>query len=160
MQIARDSVVQFHYSVAEPGQPEIESSRGGEPIAALIGHRNLMAGLDQAMMGHVAGDRFEVTISPEDGYGPRREDATQRVPKKHFRDAMKLKPGMQTVLPTSQGPRPVTVLKVGASVVDVDLNHPMAGKTLTFNVEIIDVRAGNEEEIAHGHAHAPGGHQH
>ncbi len=160
MQIARDTVVRFHYSVAEPGQPPIESSFDREPLAILVGHGNIIAGLEEALLGKAAGDRFEVTVAPEQAYGEYRDGAVQRVPKKHFRDGVRLKPGMQTLVQTAHGPRMVTVRKVGMSVVDIDLNHPMAGKTLSFDVEVLDVRAATEEEIAHKHVHGEGGHQH
>ena len=111
------------------------------------------------MKGHGAGDTFEVTVTPEEAYGERREGLVQRVPRKHFKGA-KLTPGMQVVLPTDQGQRAMTVKKVGISVVDVDLNHPMAGKTLNFEVEILDVREATPEEISHKHVHGEGGHQH
>ena len=107
----------------------------------------------------VGGDSFEVTVESEQAYGPRREGFTQRVPKKHFREA-RLRPGQEVMLNTSMGPRPVTVLKVGATVVDVDLNHPMAGKALQFQVEIVDVREAEPVEIEHGHVHGEGGAQH
>ena len=71
-----------------------------------------------------------------------------------------LSPGMQTMLHTREGAKPVTVLKVGASVIDVDLNHPMAGETVTFNIEVLAVREAESEEVLHGHPHGPGGHQH
>jgi len=99
-------------------------------------------------------------VSPEEGYGLRDEDRTQRVPKKYFQDGDKLKPGMVTVLRSQQGMHQVTVVKVGATVVDIDGNHPLAGKTLNFDIEITDVRDASEEEIAHGHVHGPGGHHH
>jgi len=159
MKIAENSVVQFHYSVSEAGGESIESSRRGEPLSVLIGHAGIIPGLEAAMIGHEAGDKFEVTVTPDQAYGDRRENLTQRIPRKHFKNA-KLVPGMQVILPTEAGPRPMTVRKVGISVVDVDLNHPMAGKTLSFDVEIVDVREASDEEKAHGHVHGAGGHQH
>ncbi|HZP67515.1 MAG TPA: peptidylprolyl isomerase, partial [Rudaea sp.] len=121
----------------------------------------IIRGVEQAMMGHVAGDRFDVVVPPADGYGERRPDAIQRVPKKFFRDADRLRPGMTTVLGLqSGGHQEVTVVKIGSSVIDVDTNHPMAGKTLRFAIEITDVRDATEEEIAHGHVHGPGAHGH
>ena len=159
MKIEDNSVVRFHYTVSEAGQGEIESSRAMEPLSALIGHGNIIPGLESAMKGREAGETFEVTVNPEQGYGERREGLVQRVPRKHFKGA-KLSPGMQVVLPTDQGQRAMTVKKVGISVVDVDLNHPMAGKVLNFDVEILDVREASQEEISHKHVHGDGGHQH
>jgi FKBP-type peptidyl-prolyl cis-trans isomerase SlyD len=158
MKIEKDRVVLFHYSVNEPGQPELETSRIGEgkPLAVLIGHGNIIPGLETAMDGREAGDRFNVTVSPAEAYGERRENMIQRVPRKHFKNA-KLAPGMQVVLPTEMGPRAMTVKKVGVSVVDVDLNHPMAGKTLEFDVEVVEVREAQPEELSHGHVHGEGG---
>jgi FKBP-type peptidyl-prolyl cis-trans isomerase SlyD len=121
----------------------------------------LIPGLEKALAGREAGERFEVVVAPAEAYGDRREDFTQRVPKKYFRDADHLKPGMTTVLSTKEsGQRQVTVRKIGSSVVDVDLNHPLAGKTLTFDIEIVDVRDATPEEIAHRHVHGAAGHAH
>lgn len=159
MNIENNHVVRFHYSVAEVGQPASESSFGGQPLAILIGHKNIIPGLEAAMLGHAAGDRFEVTVTADEAYGQRQEGLSQRVPKKHFGN-QKLSPGQQVVLQTNYGPRAVTVQKVGMSVVDVDLNHPMAGKDLTFDIEIVDVRQATPEEVEHKHVHGEGGVQH
>jgi FKBP-type peptidyl-prolyl cis-trans isomerase SlyD len=159
MKIEDNRVVRFHYTVSEPGQGQIESSRELEPVSALIGHGGLIAGLEGAMKDREAGERFEVTLEPDQAYGPRREGMHQRVPRKHFKGA-RLVPGMQVTLPTDQGPRAMTVRKVGISVVDVDLNHPMAGKSLVFDVEIVEVREASAEEISHKHVHGDGGHAH
>ena len=159
MNIEKDRVVLFHYTVAEQGQEPLESSEGRDPLAILFGHNNIIPGLEKAMEGKAAGDKFEVDVAAADAYGERREGMTQRVPKKHFEGA-KLVPGMQAVLPTNFGPRAVTIQKVGMSVVDVDLNHPMAGKDLHFDVEIVEVREASPEEIEHGHVHGEGGHHH
>jgi len=90
--------------------------------------------------------------------GPRKADAVQRVPIKHLIGAKRWKRGMVAQVQTEQGPRHVVVAKVGLKFADVDTNHPMAGKTLTFDIDIIEVRAASPEEIAHGHVHGPGGH--
>lgn len=159
MKIEKDRVVRFHYTVAEQGQEPIESSKDRDPLAILIGHGNIIPGLENAMMDKEAGATFEVDVKAADAYGERRDGLTQRVPKKHFGNE-KLVPGSQVVLQTNFGPRAVTVQKVGMSVVDVDLNHPMAGKDLHFSVEIVDVRDASAEEIEHGHVHGDGGHHH
>ena len=160
MKAESNSAVRVHYTVAEVGAAEVENSRIGEPVAILIGHRNIIPGIENALIGHEAGDRFEVTVSPEEAYGMRREGMTQRLSKKIFPKGTALLAGAQIVLKTDHGPRMVTVHKVGMTVVDVDLNHPLAGKTLNFDIEVIDVREGSAEEIAHGHVHGDGGHAH
>ena len=159
MKIEKNRVVRFHYTVSEVGQPPSETSKDREPVAVLIGAGNIIPGLEAAMMDHVAGDSFETTVEPDQAYGERREGFVQRVPKKHFRET-RLQPGMQVVLQTNFGPRAVTIEKVGMSVVDVDLNHPMAGKDLHFDIEIVEVREASAEEVEHGHVHGDGGHQH
>ncbi len=165
MKIESNSVVRFHYTVAEAGaaeagEAEVENSRIGDPIAILIGHKNIIPGVENALIGHEAGDTFKITVSPEEGYGLRREGMTQRLSKKLLPKNSVLQPGAQVMLKTDHGPRMVTVHKVGMTVVDVDLNHPLAGKTLAFDIEVVDVRAGSAEEIAHGHVHGDGGHAH
>lgn len=159
MKIAKDSVVRFHYTVSEQGQEPIESSKDREPLAILIGHGNIIPGLETAMIDHEANDSFGVDVAAADAYGERRDGLTQRVPKKHFGE-QKLIPGQQVILQTNFGPRAVTIEKIGLSVVDVDLNHPMAGKDLHFDIEIVDVREASAEEIEHGHVHGDGGHHH
>ena len=157
---SKDRVVRFHYEMRDEAGKVLETSRGEEPLAVLQGRGNLMRGIESALEGHVAGDRFEVTLPPEQAYGERQDGRTQRVPKKYFPNASRLKPGMTTQLSTQEGPRPVTVLKVGGKVVDVDLNHPLAGRTLMFDIEVVEVREATPEEIAHRHVHGPGGHHH
>jgi FKBP-type peptidyl-prolyl cis-trans isomerase SlyD len=159
MKIEKDRVVSFHYTVSEQGQEPLESSFGRDPLVILVGHGNIIPGLEQAMDGREAGDKFEVDVAAADAYGEKREGLSQRIPKKHF-GAQRLEPGMQVILQTNFGPRAVTIEKVGMSVVDVDLNHPMAGKNLHFAIEIADVREASAEEIEHGHVHGEGGHHH
>ncbi len=160
MKIEKDRVVRFHYTVSEAGQAPLESSKeGGEPLSILVGHGNIIPGLENALDGHEAGDSFGVDVAAADAYGERRDGLSQRVPKKHFGE-QKLAPGQQVVLNTNFGPRAVTIEKVGMSVVDIDLNHPMAGKDLHFDIEIVDVREASPEEVAHGHVHGEGGHHH
>lgn len=164
MKIEKDRVVRFHYAVSEraaheQGQEPMESSRQAEPIAILAGRGNVIPGLDQALEGHAAGDRFDVDVAAAEAYGEQRDGLTQRLPKKHF-GGQKLEPGMQVVMNTNFGQRAVTIQKVGMSVVDVDLNHPMAGKDLHFDIEVIEVREASSEELEHGHVHGEGGHAH
>ncbi|MFD2166456.1 peptidylprolyl isomerase [Thalassotalea euphylliae] len=160
MQISKDKVVQFHYTMTDQSGEEIESSVNGDPMAYLHGHNNMIVGVENALSEKVAGDKFTITLEPKDAYGERQEDAIQRIPVKHLQGAKVWKPGMVAVVHTEQGHRQVTVLKAGRFMVTCDLNPPLAGKTLTFDIEVVDVRDATEEEIEHGHAHGVGGHQH
>jgi FKBP-type peptidyl-prolyl cis-trans isomerase SlyD len=161
MKAGKDKVIALDYTLTVDGE-QVESSRdNGEPLWILLGHGQLIPGLERALEDHAAGDSLQVDIDPVDGYGERQEGQIQRVPKKYFQQAAKLKPGMTTVLALKEGgQRAVVVHKVGMSTVDVDLNHPMAGKILHFDVTINEVRDGTEDEIKHGHAHPPGAEAH
>jgi FKBP-type peptidyl-prolyl cis-trans isomerase SlyD len=160
MNITDNSVVQYHYTLKDEAGEVLQSSKDIEPLVYLHGHNNIIVGLEKAMLGKSKGDSFSVTVPPEEAFGNRQDHSTQRVPIKYLRGAKKWKAGMVAVIETKQGMRQVQVMKAGKFMADVDLNHPLAGKTLIFEVEILDVRAASQDEIAHGHAHGTGGHQH
>lgn len=162
MQVKRNTVVEFHYVLTDDEeQKELESTRNGHPSYILHGHHNVVRGVENALAGRSLGERFSVTLDPAEAYGPRREDALQRISKKYFAQPKKLRPGLVTQIRSEQGTRSVKIVKVGTKMVDVDLNHPLAGRTLTFDIEIMNVRQATREEIAHGHAHANAhGHTH
>ncbi len=159
MPIEKDSVVSFHYRLSV-GAEQVEDSHGGEPLSYLHGYGNIIAGLEHEMAGKSVGDSYTVTIAPELAYGPRRQDAIARVQMKQVLTKGRLKAGMPITINTEHGPRQVRVIKPGKFVVDVDANHPMAGATLTFDIEVLEVRAASAEELAHGHVHGAGGHHH
>ncbi|MGA7297674.1 MAG: peptidylprolyl isomerase [Rhodanobacteraceae bacterium] len=160
MKAAKDTVVSFHYRLMDKDGTLIEDSASADkPPLVLLGHSQLVPGVEAALEGHESGDTFEVEVPPDQAYGEHREGMIQRVPKKYFRNARHLKPGMTTVLSLRDGgQQAVTVHKLGMSTIDVDVNHPMAGKTLKFAIEVLDVREATPEELAHGHAHPPGAH--
>lgn len=160
MQIENNRVVSFHYRLTDADGELLEDSHGSEPVAYLHGHANIIDGLEQAMAGRAAGDSFTATIAPEQAYGLRRPDAVQRVPMKAVLTPGKLVAGQTIAVNTGQGPRHVRVVKPGKFMVDVDTNHPLAGVTLTFAIDVVEVRAATDEELAHGHVHGAGGHHH
>lgn len=160
MGIEKNKVVSFHYTVTDSSGEEADSSREREPMTYLHGAGNIVPGLEKAMEGRSAGESFQVTVPPEEAYGERVEGNIQRISAKHFRNPRKFKPGQVLVLRTREGPVQVTVVKVGRFNIDVDANHPLAGQSLTFDVEIIDIRDASKEEVAHGHVHGPGGVDH
>ncbi len=159
MKVEDNKVVQFLYELKDEQQALLESTKG-KPVAYLHGYNNMMAGVENALSGKCVGAKLSVTLTPEEAYGERVEGSLQRVPVKHLQGAKKWKPGMVATVQTEQGQRQVTVVKIGKFMVTVDSNHPFAGKTLTFDLEVVDIRDASDEEIAHGHAHGVGGHQH
>lgn len=160
MQIAANSVVSFHYTLKDESGNQLESSQGAQPMTYLHGHDSLLKGLEEALAGKSVGDSFSVTLTPELAFGELREDSELRVPLSQLRGAKKWEPGMQAVIQTQHGHQQVTVVKVGHTMATVDTNHPMAGKTLVFDVEVVEIREASSEELSHGHAHGPGGHHH
>ncbi|NQY36484.1 MAG: peptidylprolyl isomerase [Alteromonadaceae bacterium] len=163
MNIIDNTVVQFHYTLKDEAGEELESSYEGDAVAYLHGHDNMLVGVEKALTDKEAGEKFSVTVQPEDAYGERQEEAIQRVSAKHLQGAtknVKWKAGMIANVHTEQGHRQVTVIKAGKFMVTVDMNSPLAGKVLTFDLEVVDVRAATDEEIEHKHAHGAGGHHH
>ena len=160
MPVSTNNVVSFHYSLSDQNGEHIETTRDGEPTLFLVGAGNVLPGLEQAMMNRQVGDCFTVSLEPHLAYGMRQDNRTERIAAKYLKHEGKLKPGQVVSIHSDQGRRTATVVKVGKFSVDVDLNHPLAGQTITFDIEIIDIRNASAEEIAHGHAHGVGGHQH
>jgi FKBP-type peptidyl-prolyl cis-trans isomerase SlyD len=160
MQVENGSVVSFFYTLSDPEGATIETNRDGEPAVYLHGANNIVPKLEAAFLGRESGASFELTLSAADGYGELKADSIERVPAKYFKHAGKLRPGQAVQLHTEDGATLVTVVKVGKFTVDVDTNHPLAGRTLRYAIDIVDVRAASADEQAHGHAHGPGGHHH
>jgi len=159
MLIEKDKVVSFHFKVLENGEL-LENSGDGEPMLYMHGRNGLISGLVSELTGKKSGESFSVTLEPKDAYGIPLESSQQRISKKHLATKGKLQVGMVVDINTTEGLRQATIIKVGKFNVDVDTNHPFAGKTLTFEVDIVDVRDATAEELTHGHAHGAGGHQH
>ena len=139
MPITARMAVQFHYNLKDAEGVQLESSSGGDPMTYLHGFNSLLPGLEQALEGRNTGDKFTVTLAPAQAFGEIRPDSEMRVPISQLRGAKKFEPGMQAIIQTPQGHQQVTVLKVGHTMATVDTNHPMAGKTLVFDIELLDI---------------------
>lgn len=129
-------------------------------MAYLHGAGNIVPGLENALTGKQSGDKLKVTVAPNDDYGLQDPARIQTVPREAFHGVAEIQVGMRFQADTSQGPVPVVVTAVTDKTVTVDGNHELAGHTLHFDVEIIDVRDATLEELTHGHVHGPGGHHH
>jgi FKBP-type peptidyl-prolyl cis-trans isomerase SlyD len=160
MQISENSVVSFHYTLTDKDGLTIDSSLGGTPLTYLHGVGQIVPGLEFALLGKTAGESFDVEVSAEEGYGERHDFMVQQVPREAFQGVDVIETGMQFQAQTPQGGMTVTVTAVDDTTVTVDGNHPLAGQTLFFAVEVVSVRDATEEEKAHGHVHGEGGHHH
>jgi FKBP-type peptidyl-prolyl cis-trans isomerase SlyD len=160
MSIQQDSVVSIHYTLKDGSGTVLDSSAGGEPLSYLHGHGNLIPGLERELTGKVVGDRLNVQIAPGDAYGEHDGNLVQQVPRSALSGISNLRPGMRLSAQTDGGPRSVTVTQIADDTVTLDANHPLAGVTLHFEVEIAAVRDASSEELSHGHVHRPGGHHH
>lgn len=160
MLISSHTVVHLHYTLTNENGDVIDTSRGDEPLAYIHGMGNLISGLEEALTGRAVGDRFQVSVPPEQGYGMRDDELIQVVPKSAFPGVTDIQPGMQFRAESSDGAQLVTVIEVNDDEVTLDGNHPMAGLTLNFDVEVTAVREATPNEIEHGHVHGPGGHHH
>jgi FKBP-type peptidyl-prolyl cis-trans isomerase SlyD len=160
MKIAHEKVVSIHYTLTNKEGTVLDSSSGSEPLAYLHGFGNIIPGLENALEGKEKGEKLTVSVEPEQGYGARDEQLVQAVPRSAFKGVEELAPGMQFQAQGPQGSRLVVVTQVAQDVVTVDANHPLAGQTLQFEVEISEVRDATAEELEHGHVHGPHGHHH
>jgi FKBP-type peptidyl-prolyl cis-trans isomerase SlyD len=160
MQIEDNKVVVINYTLTDEQGNVIDQSQDGS-FAYLHGAHNIIPGLENALAGKQAEEKLQVTISPEDGYGARDDNQIQAVPRDMFPADVEIQVGMQFHAETPDGmPVMVTVVSATEEHITVDGNHPLAGQTLNFDVEIISVRDAEAGEIEHGHVHGAGGHDH
>lgn len=157
LQITAKTVAEFHYTLTNANNEVIDSSREREPMRYLHGANSIVSGLEQELEGKQPGDKFQVQVTPENGYGERVDQLVQNVPLSAFEGIDEVAPGMRFRAETQNGPVTVTVTEVGEEEVTVDGNHPLAGETLHFDVEVVEVREASEEEVEHGHPHEPDG---
>ena len=160
MEIAADRVVLIHYTLKDDDGKVLDSSAGGDPLAYIQGHGNLVPGLEKALEGKTDGNRISVTLSPAEGYGSRSQSLVQRVPKRSLQGSGEVRKGMQFRAQTDEGVRLFTVTALAGDMVTLDGNHPLADQTLHFDVEVVEVRGATAEELEHGHVHGPGDHHH
>ena len=154
--VEKDAVASVHYTGTLPESGEVfDTSEGRDPLTFLVGHQQMIPGFEEELMGAEKGERRTFTLEPERAYGEKIAEAVQQIPSEMFGDITP-EPGM--TLMSDVGP--FNVVSVDGDTVTVDFNHKLAGETLQFSVEVVDVRPATEEEIAHGHAHGPGGHHH
>ena len=159
MQIGKEKVVTIDYTLTDDQGEILDTSQGQEPLTYMHGAGSIIPGLESALEGKVAGDKLQVKVAPADGYGERDEELVQAVPRNRFPDG-DINVGMRFHAQGSAGSQAVTVVAVDDRNVTVDANHPLAGVTLSFDVQVREVRQATEDELKHGHVHGKGGHHH
>ncbi|MFY0677187.1 MAG: peptidylprolyl isomerase [Neptuniibacter sp.] len=161
MQIAEKLVVSIHYTLKDAQGNTLDSSNGQEPLPFLCGANNIVPGLENALLGKSVGDKLDVVVQPEEGYGEVRADLVQKVDRANFQGIDDIQVGMQFMAEAPWGQQPVAVTKVEDDGVTLDGNHPLAGQVLAFSVEVVEIREATEDETQHGHVHTEGcDHQH
>jgi FKBP-type peptidyl-prolyl cis-trans isomerase SlyD len=158
MQVADNMAVSIHYTLTNDDGEVLDSSIGDEALVYLHGGGNIISGLEKALHGKAAGDKFNVRIAAEDAYGELMDEMVQVISREMFEGIDNIEVGMQFHADVSSGAGVVTVVNIEGDEITIDGNHPLAGLTLTFDVEVIDVRTASQEEMAHGHIHGAGCH--
>lgn len=159
--ISKGKVVTIHYTLRDDSGEVLDTSNGGQPLDYLHGAGNIVPGLESGLSGRKQGESLRVRVPPEEGYGVQDPRGLQKVPRGSFPAELELEPGMQFGAEDEQGGRTtIWIRDVVGEEVTIDLNHPLAGKTLEFEIMIAGVRDATREEISHGHPHGPHGHHH
>lgn len=157
MKITDKSVVSIHYKLTNDQGEVLDSSEGNDPLVYMHGTRSIIKGLENELAGKAAGDKLDVVVQPEEGYGIVNPELIQEVPHSAFDGVEDIQPGMQFEAKNPEGHRQlITVEEIKESGVTINANHPLAGQVLHFNVSVEEVREATTEELAHGHAHGPG----
>ena len=160
MKVAKDAVVALEYAL-HLGDGQIVDSSGEGPLRYLHGAGQIVPGLEAALEGSEVGTEKRVEVAPEQGYGEIDPQATRTVPREAFPLDAPIATGSEFYVVDDSGtPVPLRIVALEGGNVTVDFNHPLAGKTLHFNVKVLDIRAATAEELEHGHAHGEGGEDH
>ncbi|MCP4749913.1 MAG: peptidylprolyl isomerase [Proteobacteria bacterium] len=163
MIIEKNRAVSINYVLTNDAGETLDSTQYQTPMVYLHGANNILPVLENALEGKTLKSRVRTKVTPGDGYGEYNEELVQSVPLSSFPNADKIKAGTQFQLDTSQGPKIATITKVENGEFTLDMNHPLAGQTLNFDIEVVDIREASAEEIEKGHVHTEGcgcGHSH
>ena len=160
MKIEKDKVVLMHYTLTDNEGDIIGSTEGDVPMAYMQGKGNIIPGLEVEMEGKKTGDKFKVNLSAESAYGKHNPELLHVVDRSVFQGEEEITIGLRVNVQTSNGDSIAVVSAFDDKTITLNLNHPLADKDLTFDIEIVEVRDPTEVEIEHGHVHGPGGHHH
>jgi len=160
MKIEENKVVQIHYTLKDDGGKVLDTSEGQDPLTYMHAEGAIIPGLFKAITGKEVGEKISVVVKPDEGYGDQDDSMVQKVSREAFKEMDDLAVGVKVQAETDHGIQIAVVTNITDEEVTIDLNHPLAGVTLHFDVEVADIREATGEEISHGHVHGPGGHHH
>ncbi|MEK7432609.1 MAG: peptidylprolyl isomerase [Cyanobacteriota bacterium] len=161
MKVGKNKAVGIDYTLYLDDGSIADTTQDSEPLYFLFGYDNIIPGLEKALEGLSVGDKKTVEVEPEDAYGDINPDGFQEIPKTVFPEDAEIELGMPFALMDEDNNYiPATIYEIEENHVLVDLNHPLAGEKLRFEVEVVDIKEASEEELAHGHIHGPDGHHH
>ncbi len=161
MAIKPDQVVSINFTVKDEQGEVIDSTKDDQPFEFLSGRNQILPVLEEKIGGMIIGSKKDVELDPENAYGEYQDDAVQTVKRSDFPEGAELKEGQGFVANTQDGKQmPFVISEVEGDDITIDFNHPLAGKKLTFEVELLDVRDATAEELSHGHVHGANGHHH
>ncbi|MDP6011468.1 MAG: peptidylprolyl isomerase [Candidatus Poseidoniaceae archaeon] len=158
--MSENVVASVHYTGTLADDEVFDSSEGKDPLTFLVGHQQMIPGFEQEMLGAAVGEQRTFTLEPDRAYGQRDEEGVIQIPREQFPEEMELEEGMMLVAEMGGNPAPFNIIAVSDETVTADFNHKLAGQTLTFSVEVVELRMATDEELSHGHVHGPGGHHH
>jgi len=153
-------VVSIHYTLTDDAGAVIDSSRGGEPLVYLEGAGNIIPGLEKELLASEIGEKKNVKVAAKEAYGEKRDDMVIQVPRAQFPGDLLPKVGDRFRSGGDAHSPVFTVIALQDESITLDGNHPLAGKDLSFEVEVTEIRPATEEEVSHGHVHGAGGHHH
>jgi len=160
MALEENKVVSIRYTLKDENGELLDQTTKEQPFAFLSGQNQILPNLEKKISEMVIGSQQKVVLSPEQGYGNYREDAVKHVKRSEFPEKIELQEGQRFMADLGEGKhQPFFVKSISENDVTIDFNHPLAGVTLEFDIELLDIRDATNEEMMHGHVHGPGGHQ-
>ena len=160
MKAAVDTVVTIHYTLTDDAGNVVDRSPEDKPLSYLHGHGNIIPGLERALEGKEVGHKSKLSIPASEAYGAKNPDLIFEAPRQHFPPDLKFEVGTTVYADGPQGPVALKVVELTEKGAVLDANHPLAGQTLNFDVELLEVRPASDEELSHGHSHAHGQEHH
>jgi len=161
MAFEKNQVVSFNYKVQSEKGEVIDESKPGQPLSFLAGNGHVLPKVEETLNGMLLNAKKTITLEPEDAYGLFSEEFIRPAARDSFPEDLELKEGMEFMANLEDGStKPFIIKEINDDQITCDFNHPLAGYTLVFDLELIEVRDAAPEEIEHGHAHGPGGHAH